>query len=116
MSSAPVRRMPHRRPGAVSLDSRSHGSRLRIVETDAQAALARIEHEATHGHDGEDDRGDYLDDEGEDEDEIARMSIKHSELVIGQASLPATGYGAAPTLAPGRWSPSASTRGRSCPS
>jgi hypothetical protein len=40
---------------------------LKIVETDAQTALARIEQEATRGHDGEIDLGDDLD----DEDEIA---------------------------------------------
>jgi hypothetical protein len=47
---------------------------LRIVETDAQSALERIEHEATRRQDSEDDRDDYLDDEEgneEDGDEIA---------------------------------------------
>jgi hypothetical protein len=44
---------------------------LRIVETDAQSALARIEHEATRGRDGEVDLGDADDEEGDDEDEIA---------------------------------------------
>jgi hypothetical protein len=44
---------------------------LKIVETDPQTALARIEQEATRRRDGEIDWGDDFDDEGDDEDEIA---------------------------------------------
>jgi hypothetical protein len=44
---------------------------LKIVETDPQSALARIEQEATRGSGGEVDLDDDLDEEGDGEDEIA---------------------------------------------
>jgi hypothetical protein len=44
---------------------------LKIVETDPQTALARIEQEASRGRDSEVDLDDDLDEEGDDEDEIA---------------------------------------------
>jgi hypothetical protein len=44
---------------------------LKIVETDAHSALARIEHEAKRGREGEVDLEDDIGDEGDEEDEIA---------------------------------------------